>query len=85
MSKSELLNNDLQYLTEHAGNIAHLYSSTLGTEQSSYDEIRVTLHLENGERRNYTFSTKDLKEIDNLYPSVEHSNLFIKTVITDHW
>ena len=85
MSKSELLNNDLQHLTEHAGNIAHLYSSNLGREQSSYDEIRVTLHLENGENRNYTFSTRHLKEIDNLYPSVEHSNLFIKTVITDHW
>ena len=28
---------------------------------------------------------KDLKEIDNLYTSIEQSNLFIKTVTTYDW
>lgn len=77
-SKSQLLNNDLQHLTEHAGNIAYLFYSNLGREQSNYDEIRVTILLENGESRNYTFPAKDLKEIENLYPNIEQSNEFIR-------
>lgn len=77
VSKSHLLNKDLQHLGEHAGNIAYLFYSNLGNEQKNYDEIRVIIDLENGESRSYKFLNSELKEIENLYPTIEQTNNFI--------
>lgn len=77
VNKSQLLQNDQKYLAEHAGNIAYLFYSNLKKEKSNYDEIRVSIELENGESRNYNFPLSQLKEIESLYPIIEKTNEFI--------
>ena len=77
VNKSQLLQNDQKYLTEHAGNIAYLFYTNLKNEKSNYDEIRVSIELENGESRNYNFPVSQLKKIESLYPQIEKTNDFI--------
>ena len=78
VSKSDLLNNDIKYLTEQAGNIAYIFYTNLKDEKSNYNEIRVKIDLDNGTSQEYNFSTTELKEIEELYPEIEKTNNFIK-------
>lgn len=78
ISKSQLLNNDQKDLAGHAGNIAYLFYSNLKDEKPNYQEIKVSIDLQNGESRNYNFSVSDLKEIENLMPFVNKTNTFIR-------
>lgn len=78
ISNSQLLNNDQKDLAGHAGNIAYLFYSNLKDEKPNYQEIKVSIDLQNGESRNYNFSVSDLKEIENLMPFVNKTNTFIR-------
>lgn len=78
VSNSQLLNNDQKDLAGHAGNIAYLFYSNLKDEKSNYQEIKVSIDLQNGESRSYNFAVSDLKEIENLMPFVNKTNAFIR-------
>lgn len=78
ISNSQLLNNDQKDLAGHAGNIAYLFYSNLKDEKPNYQEIKVSIDLQNGESRNYNFSVSDLKEIENLMSFVNKTNAFIR-------
>ena len=78
ISNSQLLNNDQKDLAGHAGNIAYLFYSNLKDKKPNYQEIKVSIDLQNGESRNYNFSVSDLKEIENLMPFVNKTNTFIR-------
>ena len=78
VSNSQLLNNDQKDLAGHAGNIAYLFYSNLKDEKPNYQEIKVSIDLQNGESRNYNFAVSDLKEIENLMPFINKTNTFIR-------
>lgn len=78
VSNSQLLNNDQKDLAGHAGNIAYLFYSNLKDEKPNYQEIKVSIDLQNGESRSYNFPVSDLKEIENLMPFVNKTNAFIR-------
>src|SRR5690554_9396 len=79
INESPLLNNDREWITIHAGNIAYLFYSNLNEEKKSkYNQIRVSVDLTNGESRSYKFSESELKEIEELYPEIEKTSKYIK-------
>lgn len=78
VSNSQLLNNDQKDLAGHAGNIAYLFYSNLKDEKPNYQEIKVSIDLQNGESRSYNFAVSDLKEIEDLMPFVNKTNAFIR-------
>src|SRR5690606_12776462 len=78
MSKSQLLEHDSANLKSHSGNIAYLFYSNLGEEQSNYDEIKVKINLANGTSKEFKYSDKELKEVENLEAQIKNINELIK-------
>jgi hypothetical protein len=78
ISNSELLNQDAKYLKFHSGNIAYLFYSNLNEEKSNYDEIKVKINLSNGESHDYSYSDKELIEIESLNSKLIKIEKFIK-------
>jgi hypothetical protein len=66
MSKSPLLENPFTGLNFHSANIAYLFYSNLGTEQSNYEEVKVTINQSNGKSSEFVYTNKDLTEIEQL-------------------
>ncbi|RAR48998.1 hypothetical protein [Flavobacterium lacus] len=78
ISKSDLLNQDSKYLKFHSGNIAYLFYSNLNEEKANYDEIKVKINLSNGESHDYSYSDKELIEIESLLRKLIKIEKFIK-------
>ncbi|WMI68219.1 hypothetical protein [Mangrovimonas sp. YM274] len=70
MSKSLLLESKANKLKPHAGNIAYLFYSHLDNEKSNYNEIRVKINLQNGTSSEFSYSDKEIEEIENLIPKI---------------
>jgi len=78
IKESNLLNSDINWLDEHAGNIAYLFYSNLNNEKTNYDEIRVTIEVGKNESHKYKFTGKELKEVETFYTEIQKTNNYIK-------
>jgi len=78
MSGSPLLENSVKNLDAHSGNIAYLFYSNLEEEKSNYNQVRVTIKLQNGSSAEYAYSDKEIEEIENLMPKVKNVSTLIK-------
>jgi len=70
MSKSSLLENNSERLVPHSGNIAYLFYSSLDNEKSNYNQVRVKINLESGTSSEFTYSDKEITEIEKLMPKI---------------
>lgn len=78
INKSPLLNNDQVNLTKHAGNMAYLFYSNLSKEnKKKFNEVRVSIDLNNGEGRSYKFKISELEGVLSFLPSLENVNYLI--------
>jgi len=77
LSNSDLLNNDIQFLTEHAGNAAYLFYSKLGDEKDKFDEIRIKFNLNNGQRHSYKFTNDELQKFETIKKEVDKTNEYL--------
>ena len=78
MSKSSLLENNSERLIPHSGNIAYLFYSSLDDEKSNYNQVRVKINLENGTSSEFSYSDKEIEEIENLMPKIDNISDLIK-------
>lgn len=78
MSKSSLLESNAKKLIPHSGNIAYLFYSSLDDEKSNYNQVRVKINLENGTSSEFSYSDKEIKEIENLMQKIDNISDLIK-------
>jgi hypothetical protein len=78
MSKSSLLESNAKKLSPHSGNIAYLFYSSLDDEKSNYNQVRVKINLENGTSSEFSYSDKEIEEIENLMPKIDNISDLIK-------
>lgn len=79
IGKSELLNQSPDKLKSHSGKIAYLFYSNLKNEKSNYDEIKVKINLSSGESQRFSYTDKELIEIEKLQPKINEIIEYIKT------
>ena len=72
MSKSSALERNAKNLKPDSGNIAYLFYSSLGDEKSNYDQIRVKINLKNGTSSEFSYSEKEIEEIENIIPKINN-------------
>lgn len=72
MSKSSLLENNAKKLKPHSGNIAYLFYSSLDDEKSNYNQVRVKINLQDGTSSEFSYSDKEIGEIENLMPKIDN-------------
>jgi hypothetical protein len=70
MSKSSLLESNAKKLTSHSGNIAYLFYSSLDNEKTNYNQVRVKINLENGTSSEFSYSDKEIAEIEKLMAKI---------------
>ena len=78
MSKSSLLENNAKKIKPHSGNIAYLFYSTLDDEKSNYNQVRVKINLQDGTSSEFSYSDKEIEEIENLMPKIDNISDLIK-------
>ncbi|HLU84829.1 MAG TPA: hypothetical protein VKZ45_05095 [Vicingaceae bacterium] len=71
MSQSELVESYSNMLELPASNIAYLFYSNLNDEQDNYTYVKVKINLSNGQSHEYSYSARDLKEIESLTPLLQ--------------
>ena len=76
LSKSELLNYDVNSINYHAGNIAYILYNNLKVKE--YDYVKVKINLNNGDSFDFNYSVKELSEVEIYIPNFEEvSNLIM--------
>ena len=76
LSKSELLNYDVNSINYHAGNIAYILHKNLKVKD--YDCVKVRINLNNGDNFDFDYSVKELSEVESYIPNFEEvSNLIM--------
>jgi DNA replicative helicase MCM subunit Mcm2 (Cdc46/Mcm family) len=76
LSKSELLNYDVNSIDYHAGNIAYIIHKNLKVKD--YDCVKVKINLNNGDSFDFNYSVKELSEVESYIPNFEEvSNLIM--------
>ncbi len=78
MSKSPLLESNATNLKPHAANIAYLFYTSLDDEKTNYNQIRVKINLQNGTTSQYSYSDKEIEEIEKLMPKIDNISQLIK-------
>ena len=78
MSKSPLLESYAKNLNPHSGNIAYLFYSSLGDEKSNYNQVRVKINIQNGTSSEYSYSDKEIEEIEKLIPQINSVSKLIE-------
>ncbi len=78
MSKSPLLESNATNLKPHAANIAYLFYTSLDDEKKDYNQIRVKINLQNGTTSQFSYSDKEIEEIENLMPKIDNISQLIK-------
>jgi hypothetical protein len=78
MSKSPLLESNATNLKPHAANIAYLFYTSLDDEKKDYNQIRVKINLQNGTTSQFSYSDKEIEEIEKLMPKIDNISQLIK-------
>ena len=78
MSKSELIESYSNMLEMPASNVAYLFYSNLGSEQSKYNQIKVKINLNNGKSFESAYPAAEIKEVENFIPVLNDVSLKIK-------
>ena len=78
MSKSPLLESNAKNLKAHSGNIAYLFYSSLDDEKSNYNQVKVKINLQDGTSSEFSYSDKEIEEIENLMPKIDNISDLIK-------
>jgi hypothetical protein len=69
LSKSELLNHDVNSIDFHAGNIAYIFHKNLQVKDC--DCIKVKINLNNGDSFDFNYSVRELAEVESYMPNFE--------------
>ncbi|WP_127845480.1 hypothetical protein [Psychroflexus aestuariivivens] len=76
LSKSELLNYDVNSINYHAGNIAYILHENLKVKD--YNCVKVKINLNNGDSFDFIYSDKELAEVESYIPYFEEVTGLIK-------
>ncbi|MGL3001501.1 hypothetical protein [Flavobacterium sp. RSSB_23] len=77
LSKSELLNYDVNSIDYHAGNIAYIFHKNLQVKDC--DCIKVKINLNNGNSFDFNYSFNELVEVESYIPNFEEVANLIMT------
>jgi len=78
ISKSKLIESYSNMLEMPASNIAYLFYSNLGNEQSKYNQIKVKINLNNGKSFESAYPAIEIKEVEDFIPMLNDVTLKIK-------
>ncbi|MBC5836243.1 hypothetical protein G6N05_15245 [Flavobacterium sp. F372] len=76
LSKSELLNYDVNSIDYHAGNIAYILYKNLNDK--NYDNVKVKIIINNGDNFDFNYSVKELSEVESYMSNFEEITNLIK-------
>jgi hypothetical protein len=76
LSKSDLLNYDVNSIDYHAGNIAYIFNKNLQVKDC--DCIKVKINLNNGNSFDFNYSVKELAKVESYMSNFEEVANLIK-------
>lgn len=74
IENSPLINNEIEFINYHAGNIAYLVYTNLDGYKTTYDIIKVNIKLNSNESRNFQFDTKELDNVHEISKILDKFN-----------
>ena len=77
LSKSELLNYDIESIKFHAGNIAYIFYTN--AQNKDYNCVKIKINLDSGKIYDFNYTVKELTIVESYMPNFFEITNLIKT------